>query len=157
MTAEFLAPFQNRIEVKLAQRLSTFDQPKALSDAMAYACLGGGKRLRARLVYASGTLFNLPAETLDPAAAAVEMVHAYSLIHDDLPAMDNDDFRRGKPTSHKVYGEGMAILAGDALLTQARKAMDDVEMPLGYGWSFGEGIQRGFGRFHHTGVDRRIG
>jgi farnesyl diphosphate synthase len=77
--------------------------------------LGGGKRLRPLLVYATGTTFDAPLETLDASAAAVEIIHAYSLVHDDLPAMDDDNLRRGRPTCHVVFGEAMAILAGDAL------------------------------------------
>ncbi len=82
---------------------------------MRYAVLGGGKRMRPLLVYATGSALNLPLERVDPAACAVEIIHAYSLVHDDLPAMDDDDLRRGQPTCHRVYGEAMAILAGDAL------------------------------------------
>jgi farnesyl diphosphate synthase len=115
MTAEFLAPFQNRIEVKLAQRLNAFDQPKPLSDAMAYACLGGGKRLRAALVYLSAEALGLNLDQADSTAIAVELIHGYSLIHDDLPAMDDDPLRRGKPSTHIEFGDALAILAGDAL------------------------------------------
>ena len=115
MTAEFLAPFQNRIEVKLTERLSTFGQPAALNDAMAYACLGGGKRLRATLVYLSADALGLSLDRADITALAVELIHAYSLIHDDLPAMDDDALRRGKPSTHIKFGEALAILAGDAL------------------------------------------
>ena len=119
MTAEFLAPFQNRIEVKLAQRLSAFDQPKTLSDAMAYACLGGGKRLRATLVYLSAEALGINLDQADSTAIAVELIHAYSLIHDDLPAMDDDPLRRGKPSTHIQFGDALAILAGDALQAAA--------------------------------------
>ena len=115
MTAEFLAPFQNRIEVKLAQRLNAFDQPKPLSDAMTYACLGGGKRLRAALVYLSAEALGLNLDQADSTAIAVELIHGYSLIHDDLPAMDDDPLRRGKPSTHIEFGDALAILAGDAL------------------------------------------
>ena len=87
--------------------------------AMRYAVLGGGKRLRPRLVYAAGRFAGGQAEQLDHAAAAVEMIHAFSLIHDDLPALDDDDLRRGRPTVHKEFGEATAILAGDALLALA--------------------------------------
>lgn len=87
--------------------------------AMRYAVLGGGKRLRPRLVYAAGRVAGGPATQLDYAAAAVEMIHAFSLIHDDLPALDDDDLRRGRPTVHKEFGEATAILAGDALLALA--------------------------------------
>lgn len=88
-------------------------------EAMRYAALGGGKRLRAFLVIQSGSLFGVDRRSLGRVAAAVECVHAYSLVHDDLPAMDDDDLRRGKPTVHKAFDEATAILAGDALLTHA--------------------------------------
>jgi geranylgeranyl diphosphate synthase type II len=86
---------------------------------MRYSLFAGGKRLRPVLTLATGEAFGAKAEELMPAACAIEMIHTYSLIHDDLPAMDNDDFRRGRPTCHKAFGEAIAILAGDALLTQA--------------------------------------
>jgi farnesyl diphosphate synthase len=89
--------------------------PAPLHRAMRYAVLGGGKRLRPLLVYATGIAFGAALERLDAAAAAVEIIHAYSLVHDDLPAMDDDDLRRGRPTCHIAFGEAMAILAGDAL------------------------------------------
>jgi farnesyl diphosphate synthase len=90
-----------------------------LLHAMRYAALGGGKRLRGFLVLQSGLLFGVDRRVLERAAASVECVHAYSLVHDDLPAMDDDDLRRGKPTVHKQFDEATAILAGDALLTLA--------------------------------------
>ncbi|HTI83874.1 MAG TPA: farnesyl diphosphate synthase [Acetobacteraceae bacterium] len=90
-----------------------------LADAMRYACLGGGKRMRAFLVIESSALFAVSETCAARAAAAVEMMHAYSLVHDDLPAMDNDDLRRGKPSTHKAFDEATAILAGDALQTRA--------------------------------------
>jgi geranylgeranyl diphosphate synthase, type II len=90
-----------------------------LAEAMRYSALGGGKRLRPALAFAAAEGCGSDREPALPVAAAVEMIHTYSLIHDDLPAMDDDDFRRGRPTSHKVFGEALAILAGDALLTQA--------------------------------------
>jgi geranylgeranyl diphosphate synthase type II len=93
--------------------------PAVLHEAMRYAVFGGGKRLRPVLVLASCEAAGGEAEAALPVAAAVELVHAYSLVHDDLPAMDDDDFRRGRPTVHRVYGEALAILAGDALLTRA--------------------------------------
>ncbi len=96
-----------------------------LDEAMAYACLHGGKRMRPLLVYATGTTLGAHENDLDAAAAAVELVHAYSLVHDDLPAMDNDSLRRGKPTVHVAYGEATAILAGDALLTLAFELLGD--------------------------------
>lgn len=93
--------------------------PTHLVEAMRYAGLVGGKRIRPFLVYASGYALGADVRTLDAAACAVELVHAYSLVHDDLPAMDNDDFRRGRPTTHRAFGEATAILAGDALHTLA--------------------------------------
>lgn len=98
---------------------SKTQEPKALHEAMRYAVLNGGKRLRPLLVYAAGEALGVKADQLDRAACAVEMIHAYSLIHDDLPAMDNDDMRRGIPTCHKAFGEATAILAGDSLQTLA--------------------------------------
>ena len=94
-------------------------RPATIHKAMRYSLQAGGKRLRPILVLAACEAVGGRIKNALPAACAVEMVHTYSLIHDDLPAMDNDDFRRGKPTSHKVFGEGIAILAGDGLLTQA--------------------------------------
>lgn len=94
--------------------------PQALRESMRYSLMAGGKRLRPVLVLAAAEAVNgSDLEAAMPVACAIEMIHTYSLIHDDLPAMDNDDFRRGKPTNHKVYGEALAILAGDALLTHA--------------------------------------
>lgn len=90
-----------------------------LGKSMAYSLLAGGKRLRPILAMSACQLFGGTLEQVLPVALAIEMIHTYSLIHDDLPAMDNDNLRRGLPTNHKVYGEGMAILAGDALLTDA--------------------------------------
>lgn len=93
--------------------------PQRLHAAMRYAALGGGKRLRPILVYATGEALNIAAEQLDAAAASVELIHAYSLVHDDLPAMDDDDLRRGRPTCHKAFDEATAILVGDGLQTLA--------------------------------------
>ena len=96
------------------------DEPqKQLFEAMKYSLLAGGKRLRPIFAFEFCRLCGTDWKTAAPFAAAVEMIHTYSLIHDDLPCMDNDDFRRGRPTNHKVYGEAMAVLAGDALLTDA--------------------------------------
>ena len=92
--------------------------PEQLHEAMRYAC-DGGKHLRALMVYAAGETLGVPAEKLDAAACAVELIHAYSLVHDDLPAMDDDDLRRGRPTVHKAYDEAIGILVGDALQTSA--------------------------------------
>src|SRR5882672_7310510 len=105
-----------RADAALARALPPADQPPTeLHRAMRYAVLGGGKRLRPLLVYATGKTFDAPLDKLDASAAAVEIIHAYSLVHDDLPAMDDDSLRRGRPTCHVVFGEAMAILAGDAL------------------------------------------
>ncbi|MGE3318270.1 MAG: polyprenyl synthetase family protein [Candidatus Berkiella sp.] len=119
MAMKGMTATQARIEALLDQYLPADDHSTSLSQAMRYACLNGGKRLRPHLAYQSATLFDTPPEAIDPIAVALELVHCYSLIHDDLPAMDNDDLRRGKPTCHKVFGEATAILAGDALLTLA--------------------------------------
>jgi len=94
-------------------------KPATIHAAMRYSLIAGGKRMRPALCLAAAEACGGRRAAALPLAAAVECIHTYSLIHDDLPAMDNDDFRRGKPTNHKVYGEGIAILAGDALLTQA--------------------------------------
>lgn len=104
-------------------------QNTPLVEAMNYGALLGGKRLRPFLVYATGNMFGVSAQTLDAPAAAVECIHAYSLIHDDLPAMDDDDLRRGQPTCHIKYGEASAILAGDALQTLAFSILADAPMP----------------------------
>lgn len=93
--------------------------PPEIHSAVRYSVFAGGKRLRPLLTLASAGIFGTDAEQAMPAACAIELVHTYSLIHDDLPALDNDDFRRGRPSNHKVYGEATAILAGDALLTIA--------------------------------------
>lgn len=93
--------------------------PRRLHAAMRHAVLGGGKRMRALLVYAGGTLLQADEATLHAPAIAVELIHAYSLVHDDMPCMDNDVLRRGKPTVHVQFGEAAALLAGDALQTQA--------------------------------------
>ncbi|WP_346763809.1 farnesyl diphosphate synthase [Wenzhouxiangella sp. XN24] len=90
-------------------------EPRRLHEAMRYAVLGGGKRVRPALVYFTGAALGLPETRLDGPAAAVELIHAYSLVHDDLPAMDDDDLRRGRPTCHRAYDEATAILVGDAL------------------------------------------
>ena len=110
--------------------------PERLWSAMRYAVLGGGKRVRPRLVYAAGELAGAGLDCLDHAAAAVELIHAYSLVHDDLPAMDDDALRRGRPTLHVRYDEATAILAGDALQALAFEAVgaDAVEPSLARRW-----------------------
>lgn len=117
---EFLQTCGQRIEQGLQHHLPPEDQePKQLHKAIHYAVLGKGKRIRPLLVYATGLSFNATPESLDAPATAVEFIHAYSLIHDDLPAMDDDDMRRGKPSCHKMFGEATAILAGDTLQSLA--------------------------------------
>ena len=107
---------QARVEKSLEHWLpSAQTLPCDLHEAMRYALLGGGKRIRAILAYTTGEALGVPAEMLDGPACAVELIHAYSLIHDDLPCMDDDDLRRGKPTCHIAYGEATALLAGDAM------------------------------------------
>jgi farnesyl diphosphate synthase len=118
-TPEFraaLALWNERADAALAQALPPEQPPpQELHRAMRYAVLGGGKRLRPILVYATGSALGAAPERLDAAAVAVEIIHAYSLVHDDLPAMDDDALRRGRPTCHVAFGEAMAILVGDAL------------------------------------------
>lgn len=99
--------------------------PEKIYESMRYSLLAGGKRLRPVMAIESASLFNVPFENIIPSACAIEMLHCQSLIHDDLPCMDNDDFRRGKPSNHKVYGEAIATLAGDALLSYAPKLIID--------------------------------
>jgi geranylgeranyl diphosphate synthase, type II len=106
---------------------SESETPSTIHQAMRYSIFAGGKRLRPILTIATGEIFEAAEEQLLPAACSIEMIHTYSLIHDDLPAMDNDDMRRGRPTNHVVYGEAMAILAGDALLTQAFRTLADYQ------------------------------
>lgn len=128
---EISAQYRAFIEDYLRKWLSKFrDEPqKVLYDAMEYSLLGGGKRLRPILTLEFCRLCCGDGKKAAPFAAAIEMIQTYSLIHDDLPAMDNDDYRRGKLTNHKVYGEGMAILAGDALLSDAFSCLASAELP----------------------------
>jgi len=114
--AERLDHYRRRVDRKLADVLGAdHEVPERLLEAMRYSVLGGGKRVRPLLAYASGELVGAAEEALDAVAAAVELIHAYSLVHDDLPAMDDDDLRRGRPTTHRQFDEATAILAGDAL------------------------------------------
>lgn len=113
---ERLQVYQSSVETALEHWLPSIDiQPRHLHEAMRYAVLGDGKRIRPVLVYATGEAFGVDLDALNAPACAVEMIHAYSLIHDDLPAMDNDDLRRGRLACHKAFDEATAILAGDAL------------------------------------------
>jgi len=103
----------------LSSKKKQKDCPDSLCDAMGYALMAGGKRVRPILAIASYEAAGGTSKNIIPVAASLELIHTYSLVHDDLPAMDNDDFRRNQPTAHKMFGEGTAILAGDALLTDA--------------------------------------
>ena len=116
----FMQSSRQRVEHALAQWLPSPDiTPQKLHEAMRYATLNGGKRIRPILVYATGKALDIAEQKLDGPACAVELIHAYSLVHDDLPAMDNDDLRRGIPTCHIKYNEATAMLAGDALQSLA--------------------------------------
>ncbi len=127
---DFSRLHRQRIDDCLSAQLESLP-PMAprLRDAMRYGLLLGGKRVRPFLVYAVGEMLGVKRELLDGPAAAVECIHAYSLLHDDLPAMDDDDLRRGQPTVHKAFDEGTAILAGDALQTLAFSILADHPMP----------------------------
>ena len=116
--AAYLKQARDRVEIALNASMGP-ERPESLREAMRYSLLAGGKRLRPILCLAACELVGGVAERAMPTAVALEMIHTMSLIHDDLPAMDNDDLRRGRPTNHKVYGEAMAILAGDAMLSRA--------------------------------------
>lgn len=112
--------YQQHIEKLLEKTLPKNSQePTKLHEAMRYSVLGGGKRIRPLLVYATGKALGIPTKQLDAPAIAIELIHAYSLIHDDLPCMDDDDLRRGKPTIHIAFDEATAVLAGDAIQTLA--------------------------------------
>lgn len=111
---KILSVFENYLKEQIGKLT-----PSKTRDAMEYSLMAGGKRVRPMLLFRTLESYGLPYETGLPAAAAIEMIHTYSLIHDDLPAMDNDDFRRGRPSCHKAFDEATAILAGDALLTEA--------------------------------------
>ena len=125
----YLQAQQERLEAALDHYLPAPDAPPpTLSEAMRYSVFAGGKRVRPILLLAAAGAVGGDGESVLPAACAMEFVHTYSLIHDDLPAMDDDDYRRGKPTSHKVFGEAVAILAGDALLTHAFEVMTCPDM-----------------------------
>lgn len=122
--SRYLTERRRLIDQALKQALRQHESPpRTLAKAMRYSLFAGGKRIRPILALASGDVVGAAIERVLPFACAIEMIHTYSLIHDDLPAMDDDDLRRGKPTSHIVFGEGMAILAGDGLLTEAFRVM----------------------------------
>ncbi|WP_339149835.1 MULTISPECIES: polyprenyl synthetase family protein [unclassified Sutcliffiella] len=122
----FMKERKKLVEEALFSYVNTVEAPQILLESMSYSLKAGGKRLRPLLVLATLHSFGKSEKIGLPVACAVEMIHTYSLIHDDLPSMDDDDYRRGKPTNHKVYGEAMAILAGDALLTYSFEVMEDL-------------------------------
>ena len=125
-----LDAYQDRVNAALDKYLPREDPPEHnLAEAIRYSVIGGGKRIRPAMVYAAGEAMGVSTDLLDIPACAVEMIHAYSLIHDDLPAMDDDDLRRGRPTCHKAFDEATAMLAGDALQALAYEilAKDDHE------------------------------
>ncbi|HVQ42140.1 MAG TPA: polyprenyl synthetase family protein, partial [Vicinamibacterales bacterium] len=133
--AAYLAGLRTQVEAGLERVLTSIGAPPLITDAMRYSLMAGGKRLRPCLTLAAAEAAGATAgisaaharDLALPAAVAVEMIHSYSLIHDDLPAMDNDDLRRGRPTSHVVHGDGLAILAGDGLLTEAFAVIANAE------------------------------
>lgn len=136
-TETLLEQWRARVEAALDAALPAADlAPQRLHQAMRYSVLGGGKRLRPMLVYAAGRCTGAAIDTLDAPAAAVEMVHAYSLVHDDLPAMDDDSLRRGQPTTHIAFDQATAILAGDGLQARAFQvlALADVPASTALGW-----------------------
>ncbi|MCC6195868.1 MAG: polyprenyl synthetase family protein [Burkholderiales bacterium] len=120
---------RRRIEDFLERGLALPHAPAPLADAMRYAVLGGGKRIRPLLAYAAGEVAAADPAVVDAPAAAVELIHAYSLVHDDLPCMDDDVLRRGKPTCHVAFGEAAALLAGDALQAQAFVLLQSARLP----------------------------
>lgn len=130
MSEQALRVVAEALETELATLITADDPAYArLADAMRYSALGGGKRLRGWLVVATGDLFNVSRQASLRVGAAIELVHAYSLIHDDLPAMDDADTRRGKPANHKAFDEAIAVLAGDALQALAFEAIASDDWP----------------------------
>ncbi|KFN41389.1 polyprenyl synthetase family protein [Arenimonas oryziterrae] len=124
------ARWAERVESALERSLPAASQiPRRLHEAMRHAALGGGKRIRPRLVYATGHLLQADEAALDCAAVAIELIHAFSLVHDDLPAMDDDDLRRGRPTVHVAFDEATAILVGDALQALAFGELTRAPLP----------------------------
>ncbi|MEJ9228934.1 polyprenyl synthetase family protein [Peribacillus butanolivorans] len=125
----FSKEYKAVIEREIVEYVNNLEAPAVVKEAMTYSLEAGGKRVRPLLVFAVLEAFGKNLKTGIPAAAAIEMIHTYSLIHDDLPAMDDDDLRRGKPTNHKVFGEAVAVLAGDALLTYSFQLVTDMIDP----------------------------
>ncbi|EKN69883.1 polyprenyl synthetase [Neobacillus bataviensis LMG 21833] len=113
----FAQEYKHLLDSELRALVEKLDAPSVIKESMIYSLEAGGKRIRPLLLFATLDAFGIDPKKGLPVAAAIEMIHTYSLIHDDLPSMDNDDLRRGKPTNHKVFGDAIAILAGDALLT----------------------------------------
>jgi farnesyl diphosphate synthase len=125
-----ISAYQARVERVLDAALPTADRiPERLHEAQRYAVLGGGKRMRPLLVYCTGEALGLDPAALDGPAGAIELIHAYSLVHDDLPAMDDDDLRRGRPTVHRAFDEATAILAGDSLQVLAFSLLSHAQHP----------------------------
>lgn len=122
----FSQKYKTLVDERLHKAVSQLEAPEVLKESMLYSLEAGGKRIRPLLLFATLRAFGRQPEAGVNVAAAIEMVHTYSLIHDDLPSMDDDDLRRGKPTNHKVYGEATAILAGDALLTLSFKLLAEI-------------------------------
>lgn len=122
----FANEYKHLLEKELRALIEKLDAPRVLKDSMIYSLEAGGKRIRPLLLFATLAAFGLDPRNGLPAAAAIEMIHTYSLIHDDLPSMDNDDLRRGKPTNHKVFGDAIATLAGDALLTYSFEVINNI-------------------------------
>jgi len=130
---EYLNAQRERVQEWLDRLVPSEETPpEVIHRAMRYSLMAGGKRFRPILTIAVGELFDVPESWLLPTACAIEMIHTYSLIHDDLPALDNDEWRRGRPTCHKVFGEAIALLAGDALLTLAFQTLAELSIPAAY-------------------------
>ncbi len=125
---QYIAEKREAVDSFLHNYFKEQRKPSVLQEAMLYSLFAGGKRIRPVLALASYEACGGDPAEIVPYASTLELVHTYSLIHDDLPAMDNDDLRRGKPTNHKIYGEAMAILAGDALLTEAFSILSDASL-----------------------------
>ena len=130
VTAAYPVGLRDEFEDYLGRlQLSSSGSAAGLEEAMRYSLLAGGKRIRPVLVLASARALGLPQRHVLPLAAGIELIHTFSLIHDDLPAMDDDDLRRGRPTNHRVYGDAVAILAGDALLAEGLRMVLELDAP----------------------------
>lgn len=121
--------YKEVLETEMVRYVKKLQAPSVVKEAMIYSLEAGGKRIRPMLVFAVLSSYGVDVERGIPAAVAIEMIHTYSLIHDDLPCMDDDDLRRGKPTNHKVFGEAVALLAGDALLTYSFQLITEMNHP----------------------------